>query len=280
MTLQNYLNRYNESHDIQPSTLEHYTWAAHSLQSFAGEVRLTELSPELLNRWLLWLRDSGRSPFTVHSRRNSVLVIWRAAWRDGLAPQPGEIRRVRLPDPAKEIWTIDEVRRLVEACSVLQRRFRGLRLNRADYFRTIIRAAYDTGLRQSDLHHVTTASVLSGDRLGILQQKTGRSVVVRLNANTLVLVREFAREPPREFVWPRWSRRRGTFARTFRQVVSAAGLVGDFGRLRKTSGTEVERLERGAGWLHLGHASPETARRWYLNAERAYDVNRPLPPPL
>jgi integrase len=280
MTLQDYLTRYNQQRDIRPSTLEHYTWVARSLQSFAGNVRTSQLTDDLLNRWLLHLRDVGLSPFTVHSRRNALLVIWRAAWRDGLAPQPGEVRRIRLPDPAKDIWTADELHRLLDACEVLTGSFRGLRLSRAAYMQTLIRAAYDTGLRRGDLHRVTTASVLAGERLGINQQKTGRSVVVRLHASTLELVREFARAPEREYVWPRWSKRRGTFARTFKRVTHAAGLVGDFGTLRKTSGTEVERLERGAGWLHLGHSNPETARRWYLNAERAYDVDRPLPPPL
>jgi len=280
MTLQDYLNQYNRAHDIKPSTLDHYSWVAHSLESFAGPVNLTELSTDLLNDWLLKLRDNGLSPFTVHNRRNSLLVIWRAAWRDGLAPQPGDIRRIRLPDPSKEIWTADEIVRLMDHCRVLRGRFRGLDIRRAAYFRTLIPAAYDTGLRLSDLHHVTVASVLTGNRMGILQQKTGRTVVVRLNENTLADILQFLQLAERQFVWPRWSKRRGTFAKAFRRIVQAAGLEGNFSRLRKTSGTEVERLERGAGWLHLGHSSPETARRWYLNAERAYDVDRPLPPAL
>lgn len=280
MTLQDYLNRYNTRNDIKPSTLEHYGWVIRSVRSFAGDVKLTDLSDDLCNRWLLWLRDGGRSPFTVHSWRNAFLVIWRSAWREGLAPQPGEIRRIRLPDPAKEVWSPAEVARLVDFSAVLRGKFRGLRIERCEYFRTIIQAAYDTGLRQSDLHRVTVASILNSQRMGVQQQKTGRTVVVRVHPQTLEAIRKFVDGATRETVWPIWSRRRGTFAKTFRLIVSSAGLCGTFGRLRKTSGTEVERLDHGSGWLHLGHSSPETARRWYLNPERAYDVDRPLPPPL
>lgn len=280
MTLQDYLDRYNQNRDIEPSTLEHYHWVVRSIQSFAGVVKLSDISVDLCNRWLLWMRDNGRSPFTVNSRRNAMLVLWRAAWREGLAPQPGEIRVIRLPDPSKEIWSQDEVARLVDFCAVLSGRFRRTNIQRANYFRSLIQAAYDSGLRQSDLHRVTVASVASSSRMGILQQKTRRTVVIRLHEQTVDAIRQFVTGADREFVWPQWSKQRGSFARTFQKIVAAAGLRGSFGRLRKTSGTEVERLSTNAGWLHLGHTSPETARRWYLNPERAYDIDRPLPPPL
>jgi len=66
----------------------------------------------------------------------------------------------------------------------------------------------------------------------------------------------------------------------FKRIVEVAGLQGTFCKIRRTSGTEVERQQHGCAWLHLGHTSPDTARRWYINPERAYDVDRPLPPPL
>lgn len=282
MTLQNYLNRYNLARDIKPSTLEHYQWVVRSLDSFTGRpTLLAELSPDLINGYLLWLRDRGRSPFTCKQRRASILVLWRAAADENLATPPiaRQLRQVRTPDPPRPTWLPAEVARLIDAAAVLGGSFRTLPgINRAAYFRTLIAAAYDSGLRRSDLHALPISS--TGQLTAVRQLKTGRAVVVRLRPETERAVACFVAGTDRPLIWPLWSQYRTVFARQFQQIVAAAGLTGTFSQLRKTSGTEVERLRPGSAWLHLGHSSPDTARQWYINQARAYTDTVPLPPEL
>lgn len=281
MTLQDYLVRYNISRDIKPSTLEHYQWVIHSLDSFVGhETCVEELSADLVNGYLLWLRDNGRSPFTCKQRRASLLVIWRAAAEEELAPQvkQSKVRSVRVPDPPKDVWSPDEVKLLLEASAVLGGLFRNMKIERAMYFRTLIAAAYDSGLRRSDLHALPIKSIKS--RTVVTQLKTGRCVVARFSERTEEEIADFVLGRERELVWPKWSDHRGVFSRMFQKIVVAAGLTGSFSKIRKTSCTEVERLQPGVGWLHLGHSNPQTARVWYINQARAYSGNVPMPPEL
>lgn len=282
MTLEYFLVRYNISHDIKPSTLDHYGWVIKSLNSYTGrETLTTELCADLLNGYLLWLRNSGRSPFTCKQRRASLLVLWRAAADDGFAPAvppTSKIRQVRTPDPPKEVWSPGDVAKLIASCDVIAGTFRTLPVDRPDYFRTLIAAAYDSGLRRSDLHAMRAAGI--DTRTNITQLKTGRCVVVKFSEHTARQIAAFVSGSGRELIWPRWSEHRGVFSRMFQKIVLSAGLKGSFSKLRKTSGTEVERLAPGSGWVHLGHSSPDTARVWYINQARAYAGNVPLPPEI
>lgn len=278
MSLRNYLDRYNLAHDIKPSTLEHYTWVVHSLDAYTGhQTALADLSADLLNGYLLWLRERC-SPFTCKQRRASLLVLWRSANEEGLAPPVPKIRPVRTPDPPKDVWTPADVAQLIAAASVLAGPFRNMAIDRVKYFRTLIAAAYESGLRRSDLHAMQADQVR--EATSIAQLKTGRCVVARFTAATCAEILAFVAGTDRNTIWPLWSKHRGVFGRMFGRIVAAAGLRGSFSKLRKTSGTEVERLAPGAGWVHLGHSSPDTARIWYINQARAYAGNVPLPPDL
>lgn len=280
MTLHDYLVRYNLSRDIRPATLEHYEWVIKSLHAFLGrQVCLEELTGDLLNRYLLWMREKGCSPFTVKNRRNSLLVLWRSANDEGLAPPVEKVRRISVPEPAKDVWTPEEVAKLVSSCDILGGRFRKTRIMRAPYFRTMILAGYDTGLRQSDLHAIRAMDV-QHDTIGIVQIKTSRQVSIRIRPSTVDKIRSFLGSDGRQLVWPKWTHRRGAFSRLFKRIVENAELHGTFGKLRKTSGTEVEREQPGVGWVHLGHSNPQTARVWYINQARAYSGNVPMPPEL
>jgi integrase len=280
MLLTEFLRKYRLEHDIRPSTAEHYGWVIHSLERYAGSQLATHhLSDVLVNAWLAHLQDLGQSPFTRKNRRTSALVLWRAAVEDGLAEPPRKVRPVKTPDPPKHVWSPEEISALIAACSTLTGRFRGTRISRSAYFATLIQAAYDTGLRRCDLHAIRCDEIGHGP-IVLDQIKTSRSVVVQLRQSTVEAVQEFIAGDTRALVWPLWSDRRGTFASTFRRVVAAAGLSGHFGRIRKTSGTEVERESPGLGWVYLGHSNPDTARRWYLNQARCYGGRVPLPPDL
>lgn len=277
MLLQDFVTRYCLRHDLSDATERHYRHVSSAFCSWhVTPFRTHDFEPDLLNEYLVYLRELGRSPFTQRQRRTSLLVLWRDAHRQDLAPpvRTDDVRHIRCPDPPKDTWTPEEVGRLVRACDTLSGYIHHCGLPRREYFRTLILAAYETGLRRGDLHQIERSWIAPGV-FAVCQSKTGRQVVVRLTDATLAEILAFAGS--RAIIWPAPSRKTGSFARTFRQVVQAAGLDGTFGKLRKSSGTEVERLQSGAGWLHLGHTTPDTARRWYLDPTRAYGQDLPVP---
>jgi hypothetical protein len=266
--LSDYLCRYNSTHDLRTSTAEHYHWVVASFRHLHGDVELSSLSGELLHAWLRWLRDHGRSPWTVRQRRISLLVIWRAAWLDGLAPAIPPLQRLRRLQTAPEAWTVAEVKQLIltaEAWPV-----------RSLWTSSLVRAGYDTGLRLGDLLDRRVGQ-LSGEVLQLVQAKTGRVVTVRLRPVTLGAIEKLTLgQPPGSRIWPLWGRREA-FYRHMKQVVLASGIrPGTFKWLRRSAATACERAEPGSGTLLLGHQHRSTTETWYL--DRSQLAVPPLPP--
>jgi integrase len=270
MLLHDYLEQYNLTHDVKPSTLAHYRWVVASFERFAGPTQTEALTADTVNGWLLWLRENGRSPFTTKQRKISLLVLWRSAWREGLAPTVQECRRVRVPEPPRRSWLPEDVSRLVAACASLRGDWRG-------WWRTFLLAAYETGLRRCDLQQLQRPDLVRGNGSVIVTQiKTGKLVACTLSPSTLDEILDYC-PPSRKLIWP-WPYRVEAFYRAFQRLAKSAGVQGTFGVLRKTSATEVERERIGTAWLHLGHSSPDTTRKWYTDPGRAYAASRPAPP--
>jgi integrase len=162
---------------------------------------------------------------------------------------------------------------LIVAAAALPGCFRTLDLSRAEYFSTLIRVAWDSGLRRRDLHKLRTRDLQP--EWVHYQQKTAKPVRVRLRASTLDVVKRWARRPD-AVLWPLW----GTdevFRSTFAKIVRTAGIPpGPFKRIRKSSGTAAEAACPGAGHLLLGNTR-RVFERHYLDAAQ---VAGPQPPEL
>ncbi len=266
MTLQDYLNRYNLTHDVTASTVEHYKWVVRSFERIAGPVELDSLSGDDVSRWLGYLKELGRSPFTIKQRRISLLVIWRSAWQDGLAPPLQPVKRLKPLQHDPQAWTVDEVRQLLAAAESSSRPL---------FWCSLVRAGYDTGLRLGNLLALRIEQVAAIVRLR--QVKVGSPISVQLRAETLESIRQqtIGRDAT-DLVWPLWGRREA-FYRAFRRLVAVAGIRhGTFRWLRRTAATQVETVQAGAGTALLGHASRSTTETWYL--DRSQLSHPPLPP--
>jgi integrase len=266
MTLSDYLDRYRQSHDITASTSDHYHWVVRSFERLAGPVELDQLSGDEVSRWLAWLKESGRSPFTIKQRRISLMVLWRSAWESGLAPPLQPVRRLKPLRHSPTAWTLDEVRLLFAAAD---------RSNRPTFWGSLCRAAYDSGLRLGDLlalcvHHIAPLCT-------IVQRKTGSLVTVQFRPETLQAIqRQTGDRTATELVWPLWGRREA-FYRAFRKLVRSASIrPGTFRWLRRTAATQVEIVAPGRATELLGHQSRATTESWYL--DRSQLGAAPLPP--
>ena len=84
-TISEYVEQYYLERQIKDTSVKQLAVAARALERFAGRgVPVSELSDELVNRWLVDLEQSGRSPHTVRGRRRDVLTLWRSARAAGL----------------------------------------------------------------------------------------------------------------------------------------------------------------------------------------------------
>ena len=52
MLLHDYLDRYNRTHDVKPSTAAHYYWVVRSWERHSGCIDLANLSADAVTDWL------------------------------------------------------------------------------------------------------------------------------------------------------------------------------------------------------------------------------------
>jgi len=114
-TLRDYLqhNYLPKKLDMKPGSAHQLSVAVSLLDRWHGQpVLLADLSPLLLAGWLRYLKDSGRAPRTVNSRRSSVLTIWKDAAKAGLAMRfdPDDVPRCKIPKRCPTAWAMDELK--------------------------------------------------------------------------------------------------------------------------------------------------------------------------
>lgn len=267
MTIDNFVAQYANYRDIRPGTIEQYKYTVKSLSRFLNRpAQLQDLHPDTVNRWLRSL--SGKlSPFTIHSKRGQLLVLWRAAIEmQKVEEAPRTIRSIKRPERVVRTINPDEAALLVHYLSCLTGSIAGR--PRGPYLVSLVRATLDTSLRQSDLHLLDwEATEKSDGKLQIVQVKTRRRRWVYLSQETLELIRPWAQSGP---IWPRKRRDRVT-----REIQSAARACG-LGRLthtdlRRSAIRSVEEQSPGSGWIFAGHESDATTRTWYLPKDLQYD---------
>jgi integrase len=225
-------------------------------------VDLTDLA---VSGWLAAL-ESTAAPWTRTGHRTRILGLWRFAARRKLCEPPGEVRREPAPEPMPEAWTAEEVRRLVAACDWLNDRARA-------YFRALILAAYESGLRRGDLRSLDRNQIKADGVIAVRMHKTSVPHVVCVRPETAVEILSLPGQKPLACPWS--SGRYGEY--WFRLCCNAGVRHGGCQQLRRTGATLVA-AEHGedAARSWLGHRSPEMLSH-YL--DRRVTQPRPFLPP-
>jgi hypothetical protein len=232
------VDRYCLMHDLAQETEQQYRRIA---DVFVGWAEGRELTADSLSEFLRYKQRLGRSPWYVRSLRSHLLAVLR------FSGEHGEVRPIRCGQLPADEWGPVEVQRLVAGCECLP-------AIRRQYWRTLIQAAWWTGLSGVDLHLVRREQVAADGTLRILRHKTRAEVLVWLPV-------ELVSHVAAGLVWPRpwsaeWDRR------TFQRIATAAGLVGTHKKLRRSSGVSVEILHLGHGHEHLGNSRPVFERHY------------------
>lgn len=224
-------------------------WSVGSFGLYLGrEPTTADLDETVVSKWL---ESLTAAPATRAEHRTHLLTVWRYAARQGLCQPPGEIRRERIPEPQPEAWTLDEVGRLLAACGQIP--------EGGDYLRVEIQAAFESGIRKSDLHGLHRRQI--GETVtGYRMSKTGFCHEPRLRPETVRAILSRSGDFPLACPWgPRKYRRLWALLRQLASVDGRGGVQ----RLRRTGATWVA-VEHGidAAREFLGHRSPEMVRHY------------------
>lgn len=265
MTLDEITNQYALIRSLSRGAAYLLRWSCQSFAAYLGHEPTTEnLTDGVVSAWLAGLTGA---PATRAEHRTHILSIWRFAARRGYCEPPGEVRRERPPEPQPDAWTPEEVGRLLAACERLG--------PEGDYLRVEIAAAYESGIRKSDLHGLRRDQI--GETVtGYRMSKTGFCHEPQLSPATVAAILARPGEHPLACPWgPR------KYRRLWARLRELAGVSGRGGcqRLRRTGATWVAVTQGlDAARSYLGHRSPEMVTH-YVD-RRYYRPRGVLPPSL
>jgi integrase len=275
-TILDYFERvYMLDRPLRASTAYQYR---HALRLFSawlgGPPRLAQMSADALSRWLMSL-ESRYAAVSIWDHRRAVIIVWSHAAKNGLCPEPRNVRRPARAIPMPIAWTLEELRKILAACDALSGVFPS-GAPRRDYCLALIHAAWDSGLRRSDLWSLTRNAIRPDGVVLMRQLKTSMPHHPRLRPETVAKIISLPGDRPLRcpFGSPRWWYRFWD-----RRVISAAGVrPGCLQQLRRTGATHLAIDHPEAVQRYLGHASPEMQKHyvdWSIAKPQQY-----LPPEL
>ena len=267
-TLGEFVRDYELNRDLKVETVRQIKMCAALFERWHGApLKLTDLDERMLSEFLVDYQRQGRSPATVRAKRTQILALWRDAADQEFCRAPTRrIRRVRVPYTPPTAWTIEEVDRLVAACSQLKR-WHPCGLRRSDWWSLAVRISWDTGLRWEDqMKRLRVDQITQAGYIAVPQSKTGRVVVCHISDGTMTHLRGSLAEHLRLLATP-WTASHETFGEQFRRLVLISGIrCGTWKWLRRGSATDCELQRPGSGAPHLGHTpGSRIAERHYLD---------------
>lgn len=182
-------DRYSTYRSLRSSTTYQMRRGLALYSEFLGRPATVEdLSEGSVSGWLAALSETHAAP-TVAVHRTNLLTLWRDLADQGLCNQPGRIRRCRRPPPCPVSWTRDELRAVLVQIATLEGQFRG-GPDKRTYCQALVHAAYDTGLRRSDLRTLRMAQIRPDGSIVLRQLKTGQPHQPRVRTATKELLNE------------------------------------------------------------------------------------------
>lgn len=249
----------------------------HSIDLFGRflgqQATLADLEPHTVSHWLAHL-EADHSPRSVAGHRTNIMAFWRWLAERGDVQAPRQVRRVRKPDPCPVAWTLDELRQLLRAAETFQHQMPD-GSSSSVYFSALVRTAYESGLRRSDLFLLRHEQIRHGGAIQMVQHKTGHTHQPRLTSKTMDLIAQIARNPP--LAWPSTNGRH--FYTVWKRLVRVAGIrKGALQQIRRSGATHLYKDHPEDVQRYLGHRTP-TMQRHYVDLSLAAPQQN-LPPEL
>lgn len=227
------LEAYVLSRDVRPSTAEFYRRQFSVFRAWLTLRGLTDITETTISRFLADKQADGKSSYYRKSLRNGLKAVIgdELDWR--------KIRPVKLDRLEVQAFTRHEVGLLIRAVLV------AMPPKKRPFWRLLIPVAYHTGLAQCDLHRLERKHIDADGVCRFTRSKTGTESVTWLPPYLVEQLGDGQLFPPYAS--------NEQFRRDFQAICRQAGVKGTFKMLRKTSGTEAERIAPGEGHAHLAN---------------------------
>lgn len=214
----------------------------------------------VINKWLASIQNTN----TRAKSRRAVVTLCHACGWNRCRSVADSLVRVKTIVPPPVAYTMKEMEKLLESARNEAGFFRSSGCSRALWCESFILACYETGLRFSDVFGLHSSSV-RGQRLSVVQHKTGRFIHKRISSRLAHLLSELSSKSSDGsiFSWAvkvKWGRA------ALRKCWKRAGLPGTPKFLRRTGATMCEAMERGSAREFLGHLSIGLAERHYIDS--------------
>lgn len=279
MLLRDYAAAYVAMRDVSAEYSKQLLWSIDRIERFIQAApALSDLSDDLLNRWVAAMLATDLSRRTVRSQRNNILMLWRDAYSEGLVDVgPRRIRKVNCPKLIPDASPPDRLAPLLDEARKLTGRFQRSRVRRREFWLAFIMVEWETGLRLGDLLSLRREWINDAGVLTISQHKTGWPLIRPLSEECRAAINDVF-PPERETIFGD-ALSRGHVQKQFRRLLAAIGLKGGTKRMRRSGATAAEAMRPGAAMGYLGHRTHGLAYQFYVDPRLTQQASH-RPPPL
>ncbi len=244
MTLLQIIGNYILQHELAETSERQVRAIASVYLSWrqCDDVPTESFTAESISELLAHKQREGRSSHYRRSIRNTLKALYRFAVGESAKP----IRPVKLTPLEPESWLPEHVAAIIGTLDSMR-----FTTHERIYWRTLIACGYYTGMNRCDLARVRRSDIQQDGVIYFSRSKTGRRVCVRIPVELIAEIDAWHKGTE-----PIWALYRSDEAERmqFARIVAHANLTGSFKKLRKSSGTQVERLYPGRGHEQLGNS--------------------------
>lgn len=281
ITLMHLIDDYEECRELSDVYVQSLRCSVRRFEKHLGRpATINDFKHKEVNRYLKAERDAGRlADRSRYNSRKDLITIWKFS---GRKLKIDKIRRVSVAKKNPSAWYYDQLVKVITAALDLPGGFPN-GLPRSLYMATILRFAFETGIRRRDIWSFDV-SLLADNVAAITQHKTKHVQVVQVTdalMGNLIEMRDRLiaagdTQPTIVFRWPMSERQ---FYYWMRRCRVAAGVDANVANralqhLRRTGATEVDR-NGGEAWKFLGHTTSGLDRKSYIDAVKN---RKPLSP--
>jgi integrase len=277
-TLLGFAQRYPDLRmELKDNTAYLYVVVARMLERFYERpILLSELSTELVMKWLKAFVAQGRSPATGNSHRRTILTLWGKAHDKNKAPpvpSNDDLPKFRIHWRSPTSWRPEQLEKLLEVCEEqLPGALNGWPgIPRKEFWFSLILFLYESGARIGAALAVTPADVDIENRGVILRSLTSKTRLeqsIRISAIAADAISKIM-DPNRETVWPCGKCKHHLYT-TLKRLQQLAGLATDrkskFHKIRRTNATQTAlhgTLDMAR--QQLGHTDVKMTLRSYID---------------